>query len=55
MAKANKKKIKMEFICKSCGYKPEPKTTGNWECVSTTCPKCGGKVGINFEEEQATK
>lgn len=41
--------------CKKCGYIPEPDekdSNENWNVYNTTCPKCGGFVGLEVEEDE---
>lgn len=43
---------KAEFKCSTCGYVPEPdksKSNENWNVYQTTCPKCGGRIQMNFK------
>ena len=50
---AQKPKIELEVRCEKCGQVPEQdktKSNDNWNVYSTTCPKCGGRVKINFKD-----
>lgn len=47
-----KKELKINFKCESCDYIPEPdkeQSNENWSVISTICPKCNGKIKINYE------
>lgn len=46
-----KAKKLFEFACEDCGYIPQPnkeKSNENWDVVVVVCPKCGGKVKMEF-------
>lgn len=50
-----KKEFKIEFKCENCGYVPEPdkkQNNENWNIISTICPKCNGRVKIDFENSK---
>lgn len=47
-----RKEIKINFKCESCGYIPESdkeKSNENWNVISLICPKCKGKIKIDYE------
>jgi Zn finger protein HypA/HybF involved in hydrogenase expression len=48
---AKKSKSLFEFTCEDCGYIPQPnkeKSNKNWDVIDVICPKCGGKVKMEF-------
>ena len=47
-----KKTPEIKFICKVCGYVPDPdekQSNDNWKVIPGKCPKCGGQIGFDFE------
>jgi DNA-directed RNA polymerase subunit RPC12/RpoP len=46
--------IEVEYICGKCGNKDlfdKNKSNQNWEVISMVCPKCKGRVKMNFGDK----
>ena len=48
-----KKRLMYEMFCEVCkepATKDDKKSSENWDVISMTCFKCGGKIKIDFNK-----